>query len=86
MTVVELFDKTTYLINTEDKNLARIIVEYKLHNRLDYRPIKSAQIFPGILEPNDKYFNSGELSNTEPLKAYEGWSYKWSDTKHAEFR
>ena len=35
---------------------------------------------------DSRYYNSSNEHDGIPLKAKTGWSYKWSETKCAEFR
>ena len=87
MVLVRLEDNTTYYIDTNSKFTGRRVVEYKLRGRLDYRKIKSVEVFEDLnIDKSSKYYNSGDEYDRVPLKCKTGWSYKWSDIKCAEFR
>ena len=87
MVIVKLKDGTEYNIDTDSESTARMIVERKLRDRLDYREIKKTKLIPGVkMDKFHKNYNSGEYGDREPLSCSSGWSYKWSDGKCAEFR
>lgn len=86
MVIVTLEDGTSYSIDTESESIARMIVEHKLRDRLDYRKITGTSLFCGVkMDPKNSAYNSGYYGNKEPLKCSSGWSYKWGD-RNAEFR
>lgn len=87
MTIVNLKDGTSYLIDTDSESNARYVVDYKLRQRLDHRQISSVIVMEdAIVKKDSEYYNSGDRFDGIPLKCKTGWSYKWSDVKCAEFR
>lgn len=87
MVIVTLEDGTTFCIDSNNEYNARCVVEYKLRDRLDYRRIKSTDLFENVfMDQKSKYYNSSNGYDGIPLKCKTGCSYKWSDYKCAEFR
>jgi len=86
MVIVTLKDGTTYMMDTNSTSEATNTVDYKLRQRLDFRPILTASQIDATLDRNSKYYNSVMTYDGTELKCKTGWSYKWSETSCAEFR
>lgn len=87
MVIATLKDGTEFNIDTDSESMARMIVEHKLRDRLDYRKIKKTKLVSGArMDSSHKNYNSGQWGDRQPLSCSSGWSYKWDDGKCAEFR
>lgn len=87
MVIVILKDGTEFNIDTDSESMARMIVEHKLRDQLDYREIKKTKLISGVkMDASNENYNSGQYGNSQPLSCSFGWSYKWEDGKCAEFR
>ena len=87
MVIVTLEDGTMYCVDSDSKDNARSVVDYKLRDRLDYRKIRETNVFEGTsMDKNSKYYNSSNPYDGIPLQCKTGWSYKWSDGRSASFR
>ena len=68
MVIVTLKDGTEFNIDTDSESMARMIVEHKLRDQLDYRKIKKTKLIPGVrMDASHKKYNSG---NTEIANHY----------------
>ena len=76
MVIVNLKDGTTYLVDTDSESNARMDIEHKLRDHLDYRKMVSVIQIDAQLDKSSKYYNA-ICRNSNDLKCKTGWKFKW---------